>query len=103
MKKILIILLIFFFPQTIFAEDDFSFFGSMEKDAIYLGTDISEKWLRDSLFEWSANAWDKESAWSFSPGDREIYFSSDYKFAWFDEVLDTWMGPCRGSGVPKED
>jgi hypothetical protein len=28
-----------------------------------------------------------------------IYFSESGKMAWFDEVLDTWMGLSRGSGV----
>ncbi len=30
---------------------------------------------------------------------RNIYFSKDGKLAWFDELLDTQMKICRGSGV----
>ena len=26
-------------------------------------------------------------------------YSPDGKMAWWDELLDTWMGVCRGSGV----
>ena len=36
---------------------------------------------------------------AFTAKDREIYFSEDEKTAWFEERLDTWMGPCRGSGT----
>ena len=79
--------------------DEEVFFGSMTEDAIYLGTDASERWLRDELKAWSAKYFDRESAWDFTPRDRNIYFSNDGKLVWFEELLDTWMGTCRGSGV----
>ena len=75
------------------------FFGSMTKDAIYIGTDASERWLRDELKEWSKKFFERDSAWSFTPKERNITFSEDGQIAWFDELLDTWMGTCRGSGV----
>ncbi len=81
--------------------DEDVFFGSMTKDGIYLGTDDSERWLRDDMAEWADPYFQKESAWSFTAKDREIYFAEDGLTAWFEERLDTWMGPCRGSGVVK--
>ncbi|MBK9017797.1 MAG: nuclear transport factor 2 family protein [Saprospiraceae bacterium] len=33
--------------------DEDTFFGSMTPDGIYLGTDASERWLRDEMKEWS--------------------------------------------------
>jgi len=79
--------------------DEDVFFGSMTQDCIYLGTDETEKWKRDELKEWSKEYFDRESAWSFTAFDREIYFTKDANTAWFDEKLNTWMGICRGSGV----
>jgi ketosteroid isomerase-like protein len=79
--------------------DEDVFFGSMTQDCIYLGTDQTEKWKRDELKEWSKKFFDRETAWSFTPFEREIYFSEDGQTAWFDEKLDTWMGLCRGSGI----
>lgn len=79
--------------------DEDTFFGSMSEDAVYLGTDASEKWRRDEMREWSKKYFERESAWAFTPSNREIYLSDNGKFAWFDESLDTWMGICRGSGV----
>jgi len=76
-----------------------AFFGKMTEDGIYIGTDASERWLRDDLREWSKFAFDREVAWAFEPQKREVYFSDNYKTAWFEESLDTWMGVCRGSGV----
>lgn len=37
--------------------------------------------------------------WHFKSLKRNIYFSKDKKYAWFDEILDTQMKICRGSGV----
>ena len=79
--------------------DEDAFFGTMTVDGIYLGTDATERWYRDELKSWAADAFERESAWSFTARDRQIYFSDDYETAWFEELLDTWMGECRGSGV----
>ncbi|MCG8331824.1 MAG: nuclear transport factor 2 family protein [Chitinophagales bacterium] len=76
-----------------------AFFGSMTEDGIYLGTDATERWLRDELRSWAAAAFERETAWDFKPSKRELYFSADGNTVWFEELLDTWMGTCRGSGV----
>ncbi|WP_317127576.1 nuclear transport factor 2 family protein [Chryseobacterium sp. CH1] len=41
----------------------------------------------------------KKRTWNFTALKRNIYFSKDGKLAWFDELLDTQMKICRGSGV----
>ena len=79
--------------------DEAIFFGSMTEDGVYVGTDASERWLRDELQEWSKEFFDKESAWDFKPTERIVNLSTDGTMAWFDELLDTWMGVCRSSGV----
>ncbi len=79
--------------------DEKVFFGSMTKDAVYLGTDRTEHWTKADFEKWSRPFFERDSAWSFKPKDRKIYFSPNGKTAWFDELLDTWMGVCRGSGV----
>ncbi len=79
--------------------DEDTFFGSMTEDGIYIGTDITERWTRDELKEWSKKYFERESAWKFKATERNVSFSKDGKIAWFDEKLDTWMGDARGSGV----
>lgn len=81
--------------------DEDAFFGAMTPDGIYLGTDASERWLRDELRTWAAFAFERESAWNFTPSGRQLYFSHDGNYAWWEENLDTWMGVCRGSGVAR--
>jgi hypothetical protein len=75
------------------------FFGSMTKDGIYLGTDKTEKWTRDEMAKWANEYFQKESAWSFTATERDIYFSEDGNTAWLTEKLDTWMGVCKGTAV----
>ena len=79
--------------------DEDVFFGSMSEDAIYLGTDATERWGRDEMREWSKKYFERESAWDFTATKRHVYFSEDGQTAWFEEELDTWMGTCRGSGT----
>ncbi len=79
--------------------DEDTFFGSMTADAIYIGTDASERWLRDELKEWSKEYFDRDSAWAFTATERQVHLSDDGQYAWWNESLDTWMGVCRGSGM----
>jgi ketosteroid isomerase-like protein len=76
-----------------------AFFGFMTKDAVYIGTDSSERWHRDELAAWSGKYFERPSAWDFKPISRNITFSPGKDVAWFDELLDTWMGVCRSTGV----
>lgn len=82
--------------------DEDTFFGSMTADAIYLGTDATERWGRDEMKALMKEVFERETAWDFTLKKREVYFSEDKKIAWFEEALDTWMGECRGSGVLKK-
>lgn len=79
--------------------DEDMFFGSMTEDGVYLGTDKTEKWTRDEMAEWANEYFQKESAWSFTATERDVYFSEDGKTAWLNEKLDTWMGVCKGTAV----
>jgi len=83
--------------------DEAIFFGNMTETGIYLGTDATERWEKKIFEEWAAPYFRRDTAWSFTPFDRHIYFSEDRQTAWFEEKLDTWMGTCRGSGVLKKE
>ncbi len=76
-----------------------NYFNKFTEDAIYLGTDANERWTKAEFYKFCKPYFDKGKAWNFKPSKRTVYFSEDYKTAWFDEILDTWMGDCRGSGV----
>lgn len=82
------------------AEADAStYFGMMTDDAIYIGTDATENWDKKAFEAFAKPYFDKGKAWSFTALERHIYFDASGKLAWFDELLNTQMKLCRGSGV----
>lgn len=85
------------------ANADFTdYFNRMTKDAIFIGTDATENWSNTEFRAFSKPYFDRGKAWYFTPLERHIYFSDKSDLAWFDELLDTQMGVCRGSGVLKK-
>ena len=77
-------------------EKYFSFFAD---ESIFIGTDATEVWNKQEFKVWAKPHFDKKKTWNFTSLKRNIYFSKDGKLAWFDELLDTQMKICRGSGV----
>ena len=71
----------------------------MTDDAVFIGTDATENWNKTAFQAYSKPHFDKGKAWSFTALERHIYFDETGKTAWFDELLDTQMKICRGSGV----
>lgn len=76
-----------------------NYFSLMTEDAIFIGTDPTENWNLTSFKAFSKPYFDKGKAWSFSTLERNIFVQPNSNLAWFDELLDTQMGICRGSGV----
>lgn len=81
------------------ANADMKYFDFMTPNAIYIGTDAKERWTKQEFLTFAKPHFDKGKAWSFKTINRNVYLSKDEKTAWFEELLDTWMGPCRASGV----
>lgn len=76
-----------------------AYFDKIAPNGIYIGTDKTELWNREQFKAWSKRFFERKSAWSFKSVKRNVYMSPDKKFIWFDELLDTQMGPCQASGV----
>lgn len=75
------------------------YFGMMTEDAIFIGTDPTENWDLKAFQAFAKPYFDRGKAWSFKAIERHIYFDKSGKLAWFDELLNTQMKICRGSGV----
>ena len=75
------------------------YFGKMDSLSVFIGTDATENWSKTQFQKFSKPFFDKGKAWSFKPLERNIYVNEAKDFVWFDELLTTWMGTCRGSGV----
>lgn len=82
------------------SEADFeTYFGILADDGVFIGTDATENWQNAEFRTFSKPYFDRGKAWSFTTIERNIYINEDGSFAWFDELLDTRMEICRGSGV----
>lgn len=75
------------------------YFNSLTEDAIFIGTDATENWSKADFQAFAKPFFDKGKAWDFTALERHIYFDKTRKVAWFDELLDTQMKICRGSGL----
>lgn len=75
------------------------YFSAMAEESIYIGTDATENWNKKQFQAFAKPYFDRGKAWDFKAIERNIYFSENGKLVWFDELLDTHMKFCRGSGV----
>lgn len=76
-----------------------AYFNLMTSDAVFIGTDASENWQVEEFKAYAKPHFDKGKAWNFKAVERQIYVNDEGDYAWFDELLDTQMKLCRGSGV----
>ncbi len=76
-----------------------NYFKYLTTDAVYIGTDATEHWDKNQYLIWAKPYFDRGKAWSFKAIERHIYFGENESIAWFDELLNTQMKICRGSGV----
>ena len=80
------------------ADADFDqYFSLMTKRGVFVGTDATEHWENKAFKSFSKPYFNAGKAWSFTSLERHIYHNDTT--VWFDELLNTQMGICRGSGV----
>lgn len=80
--------------------DGARYFSHFDDEAIFLGTDDTERWTVDQFRAFAEPYFSRGQGWRYDLVERHISFSRDGRTAWFDEKLDNakW-GRCRGSGV----
>jgi len=80
--------------------DEEAYFRCFTPDAVFLGTDATERWNKDAFRAYAHPHFAKGKAWSFEAVRRAVMLSGDGAIGWFDEDLATPnLGPARGSGV----
>lgn len=80
--------------------DEKTYFNLMALDAIFLGTDATERWTKDELRNYAESRFKGGSAWVYWATKRNIFLSADRTVAWLDEELASksyWT--CRGTAV----
>jgi len=76
-----------------------NYFDAMDSISVFIGTDATENWNKTQFANFSKPYFDNGNAWDFKTLERNVYVNTTGDFVWFDELLNTWMGTCRGSGV----
>jgi ketosteroid isomerase-like protein len=76
-----------------------AYFNFYTNDAIFIGTDATERWNKQQFMVWAKPYFDRGKAWNFKALERHIYLDATGNLGWFDELLQTQMKICRGSGV----
>lgn len=73
-----------------------TYFGLLSEDAIFLGTDASERWDKPTFRAYA----EPTKGWTYVVTERHINFTPDGNSAWFDELLtNAKYGTSRGTGI----
>ena len=76
------------------------YFNLYSDDAIFLGTDATERWSVDEFKGYAKASFDAGRGWTYVKKTRNIYVSPDGNSAWFDETLENEnLGDTRGTGA----
>jgi ketosteroid isomerase-like protein len=88
------------FHATAAKADEEAYFALLAPNAVFLGTDATERWDKAAFQAFAHPYFSKGKGWTFTPRNRHVDLSRDGRVAWFDELLDSaTYGECRGSGV----
>jgi hypothetical protein len=116
MKKIILLTLLMFL-QTAWAEEKLdalidglhedahkgnfkSYFNRYSPNAVFLGTDKTERWTIEEFKEYAEPAFADGHGWTYKVVERN--WGGEGNIRWFDEILfNEKLGHCRGTGVTK--
>ena len=75
-----------------------TYFDRYTPDAVFLGTDKSERWTIEEFKVYAEPAFEDGHGWTYSVKERN--WEGEGNTRWFDEVLlNEKLGHCRGTGV----
>lgn len=75
-----------------------AYFARYNPDAVFLGTDKTERWTIEEFKTYAKPAFADGHGWTYRVIERNLEGDGDIR--WFDEVLfNEKLGHCRGTGV----
>lgn len=83
------------------SEADFDrYFSLYAGEAVFLGTDATERWTREEFMDYTRARFDTGTGWTYHMLERHVAIAPGGRTAWFDERLENAnLGETRGSGV----
>lgn len=82
--------------------DGAAYFGLYTPDAVFVGTDVTERWSLPAFKAFAEPYFAKGQGWTYAARERHVTIASVECrcVAWFDETLDSKSyGTARGSGT----
>ncbi|MEM9234460.1 MAG: nuclear transport factor 2 family protein, partial [Pseudomonadota bacterium] len=77
-----------------------AYMGMYTEDAMFFGTDETERWTMPELRAYAEEPFSDGEGWTFTPVERQVVLGPMKNVAWFDEILSHASYPrTRGSGV----
>lgn len=77
-----------------------SYFSLFTEDAVYIGTDASERWTMPAFRQFAAPYFESGKGWTYNMQSRYITLGPMKNVAWFDEILtNESYGTTRGTGT----
>ncbi len=77
-----------------------AYFELMTDDAVFIGTDPTERWTKAAFKAFAEPYFSRGTGWTYTPVSRHVVLETAAPLAWFDEDLDhARYGRCRGTGV----
>lgn len=88
------------FHEAASRADARSYFAAFAPDAIFIGTDATERWSVREFRAFAMPYFARGTGWTYVATSRHIVIGPGGDVAWFDEMLDnSSYGACRGTGV----
>ncbi|WP_423926086.1 nuclear transport factor 2 family protein [Candidatus Palauibacter sp.] len=83
------------------SETDFDgYFSLYAREAVFLGTDATERWTREAFMDYTRARFNGGTGWTYHMLERHVSIAPGGSTAWFDERLENAnLGETRGSGV----
>jgi pimeloyl-ACP methyl ester carboxylesterase len=80
------------------------YFSLFTDDAVFLGTDATERWTLPEFRGFAEPLFARGTGWTYRATERHVTMGPDGRTAWFDELLhNEKYGQCRGTGVLVRD
>ena len=77
-----------------------AYFDLYTPDAIFMGTDATERWTMDDFKGYARPAFADGSGWTYEPTERHVYLAPGGRAAWFDErLMNANFGETRVTGI----
>ena len=74
------------------------YFARYTEDAVFLGTDKTERWPIEEFKDYAKPAFEDGHGWTYTLVERHIEGTGSTR--WFDEILtNEKLGTCRGAGT----